>query len=94
MSYKEGVAVNSFPWEQRHGMHKSPWLFSILAMITGNEEGCKELVVTKGGKSAAAEGFVGQNLQGNVWDEQEASIADGVQLENLFIVEHAALPGV
>jgi len=30
-----------------------------------NKEGCKELVVTKGGKSAA-EGFVGQNLQGNV----------------------------
>ena len=42
MSYKEGVAVNSIPWEQRHGMHMT---VLYLAIITGNEEGCKELVV-------------------------------------------------
>jgi len=70
LSCEEKAEVDSIPWGQRYGMHESPYLFCIMAllidvylMITNNEEGCKVK------RFAGVEGFVSQTGQFKSYSE-------------------------
>ena len=75
LSCEERVAVDYIPWGRGrkctrvHNCSESGLSWKTVLMIVGNEEECKELVVTEGRGCADIESFVGQKGQFKFYPE-------------------------